>query len=196
MRLVGTAAAVLATLLAGCTGSGGGVSPEHAVENFLEPFGEIADRPREDDEVREFWRSTCEHIAPEIRKALFFEPENEDGDDMTNCGAGTVLAVMYTGDTGDEPIVEGVSGDPVATREDGETAFVTVDLTYGGRTPPRSADALPATHRAEVMVVNRDGRWWVATPFAFNITEARAGGMSEGELRKSYAEAVAVAEDR
>ena len=191
-----TGAVVLATLLAGCTGSGGGASPEHVVENFLAPFGEAADRPREDEEVREFWRRTCENVAPEIREAQFFDPENEDGDDMTNCGAGTVLAVMYTGDTGDEPLVEGISGDPVATREDGETAFVTVDLTYSGRTPPGPPDALPATHRAEVMVVNRDARWWVATPFAFNITKARDGGMSEAELRESYAEAVAAAGDR
>ena len=183
-----------AAVLAGCNGSGGGASPEDAVENFLEPFGELAKRAGDEDEVRELWRSACEHVAPEIREAMFFQPDEEGGDDMTNCGAGTVLLVLYTGDTGEEPSIEAVSGETVAAREDGETAFVTVDLTYTGRTRTGPPDALPATHRAEVMAVNRDGRWWVATPFAFNIIRARDGGMSEAELRKSYDEAVAAAD--
>jgi hypothetical protein len=74
----------------------------------------------------------------------------------------------------------------------GNTSIVTVDLRY--RTVPYiQAPPTPTRARIKVLVIKRDQRWWVATPEAFNAAYASRGGLTEPELRRSYARLLAAA---
>ena len=137
-RTVLSAALVFA--LAGCgddagAGGSGASSPEAAVDQFLASF---ANPPQPEgsgtasEEVQEWWASTCDGVDPSIRRAMRFEPD-ERGDLRVNCGAGVVLTVMYTGDTGDMDPPSKVSGTPVSTDTSANESVVTVDMHYGSR---------------------------------------------------------------
>jgi hypothetical protein len=194
-RTVLSAALVLA--LAGCgdddgLGGSGASSPEAAVERFLAPFASPprGDGPTADAEVQEWWASACDGVDPSIRRAMRFEP-GERGDLRVNCGAGVVLTVMYTGDTGDMDPPSKVSGSPVSADTSASESVVTVDMHYESRPRPTgepSDTAPPANASIKVLVIKRDGAWWVATPQAFNPLAAAEGGVSEAELRRQHSE--------
>jgi hypothetical protein len=199
MRSLASLLSVLLLMLciAGCGASGGAASPEQAVTKFIAPFS-MANVGREPEDLKRFWRRTCEFVDPEVRPALWFEadPDERPDDDTLNCGAGTTLAVIYTGDTGEMPAPDAVSGEPLSSTVDGANAYVTVAMTYTGGNPPGTRHPLPVDARVKVLVVNREGRWWVATPSVFNPLAARDGALSESELRKAHSELLAAANKR
>lgn len=88
-------------------------------------------------------------------------------DPRVNCGATVVLAVMYTGDTGQMAAPSAISGRTVATRTSSDRSVVSVEI------------------------VRRNGSWWVATPEALNPLHATDGGYSESELRQQHRELLA-----
>lgn len=145
---------ILALLtLSGCgaddpqTGAG---SPSAAVEEFAA----VAGNPSQQN-----LRKACAQVSPGVRPALRFVPtvKPDDGD----CVAALSLSLYYTGDTGEEgPAPEGFTAKAGDVVEQGDRAFVSVKIAYRG---------LPGDRRVNVLTVREAGRWWVASPYAFNI---------------------------
>lgn len=183
------AAVVLAVGASGCSeaGASGASSPEAAVERFLAPFSQEREPSRgssASEDVKEFWASTCDLVDPEIRSQLRFDEDQPDS--RVNCGAVVVLHVLYTGDTGRMRPPSKVSGKPVAAETSGDQSVVDVELRYESAAEGSSSPAPPAKATVKVLVVKRDGSWWVATPQAFNAVQAAEGGYDESELRSQY----------
>ena len=168
----------------------GASSPAGAVKRFLAPFAEAPGGTAGSTatkETKDFWASTCDHIDPLLRPRLRFY-EDDPIDPQVNCGAAVVLLVMYTGDTGKMLPPTKIFGSPVSAETSADTSIVTVDTRY--ESPPalgaHSAQPPPSKARVKVLVVKREGSWWVATPQAFNPLFAAEGGLSESQLRDQH----------
>jgi hypothetical protein len=191
-RATGVASVLAALAIAGCGGdepSGGGASrPEEAVARFLEPWSQdLKQLSRDKGRVVAFWERACDGVDPELRSKLRFNEEGGAGGERANCGAAVVLMVQYTGDTGEMRAPSRISGTPVGAETSGDESIVTVDMRYSvDSTRSRTVPAPPASARVRALVVKRGGRWYVATPRAFNPLRARDGGMSPAELRAEH----------
>lgn len=184
-----------ALALAGCgdgdggDAAGGAPTPERAVTRFLMPWSQDQkELSRDKERVRAFWERACDGVDPRLRSKLRVY-EDEEGEEAVservNCGAAVVLAVQYTGDTGEMAAPARIAGTPVGAATDSDESIVTVAMRYSadaGHTAP----APPATARIRVLVVRRSERWYIATPRAFNPLYARDGGMTPGELRAEH----------
>jgi hypothetical protein len=182
----------------GCapTPEGSGSSPQQAVATFLAPFprkslvGLSAAEQRR--RALALWRTMCDRVDPAIRRGLRVPYYVTIPDRHTACGAVVVLMVLNTPENSDLVPPATVAGAPLAAATHGNTSIVTVDVRY--RPLPGVVGASPpARATIKVLVVKRDGRWWVATPDAFNAEHARRGGLTESELRRSYAKLLAAA---
>lgn len=168
----------------------GASSPEGAIKQFLAPFAEEP-RPTEGStatkETKAFWASTCAYIDPLLRPRLRFY-DDDPIDPQVNCGAAVVFLVMYTGDTGKMLPPTKIFGSPVSAETSADASTVTVDMRYESP-PPLGADTTPpppSKATIKVLVVKREGSWWVATPQAFNPLFAAEGGLSESQLRDQH----------
>lgn len=194
--LTGVASGLILLGIGGCGdgGASGASSPESAVEQFLAPFSK--ERPKTQrstasEQVKEFWASTCDQVDPHIRSGMRFY-EDDSIDPRFNCGAEVVLRVSYTGDTGKMLPPSKISGTPVSADTSGDESIVSVAMRYDsdqryGSTAPRPS----AAATIKVLVVKREGSWWVATPQAFNPLHAADGGFRESELRDQHEELLA-----
>jgi hypothetical protein len=94
--------------------------------------------------------------------------------------------VAYTPDGSGMAAPSTLTGAPGPAKTHADTSIVTVVMRYhagpGATEPPP-----PARATIKVLVARRDGRWWVATPDAFNPVNTRRGGLTERELRADYA---------
>jgi len=195
-------ACVLAAALVGCGGAGesrdGGGSPEQAVEAFLEPLSTPPPRDGGEEDrverVRALWRSVCGQVDPAIRSGLRPSPGTTIPDAREACGAIATTLALDPGEGGEVGPPSAVSGTARAAVAHGATSVVTVDLRYSP-SPNLSAGAPapPAHATVKALAVKREGRWWVATPEAFNPKHAIQGGMTEPQLRRSYAALLAAA---
>lgn len=181
----------IALLAAGCGGAPGADSPELAVKRFLDTWEDWG-QDFDSGDRREFYARNCRLVDPAIRRGALFD--EEEGYSDGNCGAGVVVAVAYTGDSGEMEDPSRISGDVVSARTEGDRAVVTVRMRYAARPGPYPPP--PASATVKVLAVRRDGAWWVATPLAFNPLKARDGGMSEAELERDHRESLARAEER
>ena len=178
----------LALGLSTCGGESGPSSPAQAVERFLAVM-ETADAPRRapSEEARreaatDLWRRACELIDPRLRGRL--RGYEDRPADATNCGAAVLLAVLYTGDTGEMLPPDRISGEVVSMTQDGDLAVVRTRVRY--TTSARgSAPKPPAEATANVLVVKRGDSWWMAVPAALNPL-AVVDGLSESELRDAH----------
>jgi hypothetical protein len=194
------ACASAAILLAGCADDGGtgssagreASSPEQAVSSFLAPFARPVasgkpgeSRDEQGKRAAAFWRQLCDHVDPAVRRELRFS-EDARVDPRTNCGAVVALAVLYTGDTGEMAAPSAIEGTPLSATTDGDRSVVRVAVRYRARPGASTPPPPPAKATISVLTVKRRGSWWVATPTAFNPLRARAGGLSERELRAEH----------
>jgi hypothetical protein len=186
--------AALILAFAGCGGNAashasGASSPAAAVEQFLAPFADEKPTPhgfRATKEMREFWASTCDQIDPRLRSVMRFYEEDDATDPRVNCGAAVVVLVTYTGDTGEMLQPSRISGSPVSAETSADASIVTVEMRY--ESPERHGTTAPPPAKAtiKVLVIKRDGSWWVATPQALNPLHAAQGGFDASELREQY----------
>jgi hypothetical protein len=177
-------------LLGGCGAAGGPSSPQDAVTRFLAPWSQPAPtRESPKEEIGRYWASACNVVDPDIRRGLRLD--DESGGSRVECGGVVLLLTGYTGDTGEMAQPSKITGTPVSAETRGDTSIVTVDLRY--ESSYRLLPAPPREATAKVLVVRRDGRWWVATPQAFNPLHTRDGGFSERELRAQHEELLAAA---
>jgi hypothetical protein len=138
------------------------------------------------------WPTMCDRVDPAIRRGLRVPEEVTVPDARTACGAVVVLMVLNTPEGSNVGPPATIAGTPRAAVTLGNTSIVTVDLRY--RTVPYiQAPPTPTRARIKVLVIKRDQRWWVATPEAFNAAYASRGGLTEPELRRSYARLLAAA---
>jgi hypothetical protein len=190
IALLGVVSAVTA-----CGGAGAS-SPQDAVSAFLEPWSDPPKAPHgggtAPKEIQDFWAQFCDLVDPEIRAGLRFE-DDDRVDKRVNCGAVVVTYTAYTGDTGEMAPPSRISGKPVSARIKGDTSVVSVAMHYAP--PKRSVTAPdpPATARIKVLVVRRDGGWFVATPQAFNPRHARVDQFDENALREQHRALLAAA---
>jgi hypothetical protein len=167
------------------------------VATFLAPFPrEVPSRLPSQAEQRRaalaLWPTMCDRVDPAIRRGLRVPQQVTVPDARTACGAVVVLMVLNTPEGSNVGPPATIAGVPRAAVTHGNTSIVTVDVRY--RTVHYiSAPHTPARARIKVLVVKRDGRWWVATPEAFNAVHANRGGLTERELRRSYAKLLAAA---
>jgi ketosteroid isomerase-like protein len=103
------------------------------------------------------------------------------------------LAVAYTGDTGQMAPPSRLSGSPVGAKTSGDTSVVTVEMHYSSRKKGSSAPAPPAEAITKVLMVRRDGKWYVATPQSFNPLLARGADPSDAALRRAHRRLLATA---
>jgi hypothetical protein len=194
-----TGIAVLA--LAGCgrrltTTADGASSPWGAVATFLAPFPHTPlvglsaseQRPR----ALALWRTMCDRVDPAIRRGLRVTGDVTIPDAHMACGAVVVLMAVNVPDGSGISPPAAMTGTPRGAATHGNTSIVTVDVRYQPMPNP-TAPPPPARATIKVLVVKRDGRWWVATPDAFNPAHAGDGGLTEPELRRSYATLLAAA---
>jgi hypothetical protein len=188
---------VVAAIAAGCGSSADdGSSPQHAVETFLAPFprttperfNETADRRR----AQALWQKMCDRVDPAIRKGLRVSDNVTIPDAHMACGAVVVTMVIDAGENNGVASPATIAGTPRAAATRGNTSIVTVDVRYGPL-PNATAPQPPPRITLKVLVVKRDGRWWVATPDAFNARYASRGGLTAAQLRHSYAALLAAA---
>ena len=84
-----------------------------------------------------------------------------------------------------------LSGTPVATETSGDHSVVRVEMRYRTDEDRTStAPAPPEVATVNVLAVERDGTWWVATPQAFNPLHA-SDGYTGPELRRLHGELLA-----
>ena len=192
-----SAAVVALCVLAGCGAevrSDRG-SPEAAVRSFLIEYG-TAPRPggdRAPEATAAWWRRMCDHTDPASRAALRSDRDT-DADPRAMCGAMIALSVGYTGDTHQMARPDTVTGTPVGARTMGDESVVTVEMHYTVDETGVAVDPPPpATARVGVLVVKRDGAWWVATPRAFNPLHAADGGLDPATLKTDHARRFAAA---
>lgn len=192
--------AFAALALAGCGSphatSGDGASPQSAVTTFLAPLRRTSTARITEPERRRravaLWKTMCDRVDPAIRRGLRVNDEVTIPDAHTACGAVIVLMVLNTPENAGIAPPATITGTPRAASTNGNTSIVTADVHYE---PMANATAPPPPARAtiKVLVVKRDGRWWVATPDAFNATHASRGGLTEPQLRRSYLKLLAAA---
>jgi hypothetical protein len=185
--LVLVAAAGLA--LAAC-GSNGGSSPQRAVATFLAAFPRDVPGHFVESEARQralkLWPALCDRVDPAIRRGLRPAPEATIPGARTACGAVVATMALDPGEGGDVGAPATISGTPRSAVTHGATSIVTVDVRYRA-SRANSGPPVPGGATIKVLVVKRDGRWWVATPQAFNPRYASRGGLSIAELRHAYA---------
>jgi hypothetical protein len=195
--------AVIASLaLSGCatsaaiTTSGPGSSPQRAVATFLAPFPSTLLAGLTESEQRRralaLWRTMCDRVDPAIRRGLRVNDEVTIPDRRAACGAVVMVMALEPGDGSGIAAPATIAGRPRAAVTQVNTSIVTVDVRYRAM-PNATAPPPPARATVRTLVVKRDGRWWVATPNAFNPAYARRGGLTEGQLRQSYAKLLAAA---
>ena len=132
------------------------------------------------------WQKMCDRVDPAIRKGLRVPDGVTIPDAHMARGAVVATMVMDAGETGDVASPATIAGTPRAAVTHGNTSIVTVDVRYRPM-PNATAPQPPPRAAVKVLVVKRDGRWWVATPDAFNARYASRGGMTVAQLRHSYA---------
>jgi hypothetical protein len=187
--------------LASCASSGtstnDGSSPQRAVATFLAPFprtvpSRLSSQAEQRRRALALWPTMCDRVDPAIRRGLRVPEEVTVPDARTGCGAVVVLMVLNPPEGSNVGSPATIAGTPRAAVTHGNTSLVTVDVRY--RTVPYiNAPPTPTRARIKVLVVKRDGRWWVATPGAFNPVYADRGGLTERELRRSHARLLAAA---
>jgi hypothetical protein len=190
------ALAVTACGASGTTASHDGSSPQRAVETFLAPFPRtslVGLRPAEQQRrTLALWQKMCDRVDPAIRKGLRVPDEVTVPDAHTACGAVVVTMAMDTGETSGVASPSTIAGTPGAAATHGDTSIVTGDMRYGAM-PNATAPQPPPRATMKILVVKRAGRWWVATPNAFNAKHASRGGLTAPELRHQYAGLLAAA---
>jgi hypothetical protein len=130
-------------------------------------------------------------VDPAIRHGLHFYADGTV-DARTNCGAVISALAGDPGEGGPVGPAATMTGTPRSAATTGKTSIVTVVIHYvpvSGLTvapPPRSATI-------KVLTAKRGGRWWIATPHAFNPAVAAHGGETPAELRAEYAKLLAAA---
>jgi hypothetical protein len=194
-------AGIAGMALAGCAGNGSrtndGSSPRRAVATFLAPFpravpSQLPSQAEQRRRALALWPTMCDRVDPAIRRGLRVPKEATVPDARTACGAVVVLMVLSTPEGSNVGPAATIAGTPRAAVIHGNISLVTVDVRY--RTVPYiNAPPTPTGARVKVLVVKRGGRWWVATPEAFNPVYANRGGLTERELRRSYAKLLAAA---
>jgi hypothetical protein len=189
---------VVAAIAAGCgsSASDDGSSPQRAVETFLAPFpGMSPERVNQTEDRRRalaLWQKMCDRVDPAIREGLRVPEEVTIPDAHMACGTVVVTMVMDAGENNGVASPATIAGTPRAAATRGNTSIVTVDVRYGPM-PNATAPQPPPRTSVKVLVVKRDGRWWVATPDAFNARYASRGGLTAAQLRHSYAALLAAA---
>jgi hypothetical protein len=188
IRLVALAVAVLVLAECGADARASGpATPEQAVSRFLavtsRKVDQSGDAQQAQRRVHAFWRRACDAIDPELRSLRFYADAPVT---KANCGAAVVVLAMYTGETGDVPVPRTISGRPLSSRVTGATAIVKTAVDYE---PGTSATV-------NVLVVKRDGEWWLATPQALNPVVAADGGLGERKLRSEYRRLLAASRRR
>ena len=192
------AAAVLtAASLAGGGGTSGAGSPQEAVSAFLAPYAkpfpsgpDVRESQRKQN-AKHLWQTLCDRVDPAIRRGLRFYKDNSV-DARTNCGAVISVLAGDPGEGGPVGPAATMTGTPRSALTTGNTSIVTVVIHYvpvSGLTvasPPRSATI-------KVLTAKRGGRWWIATPHAFNPAVAIGGGETPADLRAEYAKLLAAA---
>jgi hypothetical protein len=199
------AVAVAALAVAGCGSSAAstsndGSSPQRAVETFLAPFPHkppkspaALDSAEQQRRALALWQTMCDRVDPSIRKGLRVSDGVTMPDAQTACGAVVVQMAMYTGEDSDgvaSPTT--IAGTPRTAATRGDTSIVTVDVNYGPM-PRATVRQPPARATVKVLVVKRDGRWWVAAPEAFNAKHASRGGLTVSQLHRAHDELLAAA---
>jgi hypothetical protein len=190
-------------VVAGCgsaaaTASDDGSSPQRAVESFLAPFphkppkSPVFSPTEHRRRVLVLWQTLCDRVDPAIRKGLRVPEEITIPDAHTACGAVIATMVMDTGEGNGVAPPTTIAGTPRAAATRGNTSIVTVDVRYGPM-PTATLPQPPARATIKVLVVKRNGRWWVATPDAFNAKHASRGGLTASQLRRAHAELLAAA---
>lgn len=152
---------VLAVLaLGGCGGDDAhapraGASPRAAVE----AFAAVAGSPSPEN-----LRKACAQLSPGVRPAMSVAPTLKPDD--RDCAGALSLVLYYAGETGEEgPAPSGFTAEAGDVVEQGDRAFVSVRIAYRG---------VPGSDRSvNVLTVREAGRWWVASPYPFNL---RNGG--------------------
>jgi hypothetical protein len=167
--------------LAGCGGTDGPSTPQEAVAQYLAPWGdanlagkglsESEDKARD----REFWNRLRKLVDPEVRGPASRRDE---------FGGAFALLTAETGEDSGLASPSRITGTPVSAVTHGSTSVVTVALRYEYDSSRTAASPSSATVR--VLVVERGGAWWVATPQAFNPGAAAHGGLSDAELRAQH----------
>ncbi len=151
-------------------------TPEEAVTRYLTALGghkrgaDNGEQARR-REVIAYWGKLCDTVDPKLRKLRF-----DEGD--TSCGGIIALFALYTGDTSGVKPPAGITGKVRTAKTSGASSIVSVAITYqldDGKTSTAGD--------VKMLVVRRDGAWWVASPQAVNILNTRDGGMTERELR-------------
>jgi hypothetical protein len=196
-RLFALGLLALSACVSGCSGApaSGSGSPQEAVSGLLAPFAKphhngAGNEQRRAKEAQALWRSLCEHVDPKIRRGLHFYETKVDP--LANCGAVVSLMIAYTGDTGPVAAPETIKASPLSAERRGDTSVVNVRLRFSVR-PAAQYPAPPSPVTVKVLTVRRAGRWFVATPDAVNPVHARAGGLTEAQLRADHAKLLAAA---
>lgn len=172
----------------------GAASPQAAVTRFLAPFGAPpkatgGGEAEQRKAVAAWYRDVCGRVDPAYR-ALADKSDFRWGDATSTCGALVVIATLDPGETAGVLGPTSIAGTPRAAATRGETSVVTVDVRYG---VPRGGGAAGAEHptprraTVKVLVARSAGRWFVATPEAFNVRYVIDGGLSEAQLRAKFA---------
>lgn len=175
----------------------GAPSPQRAVASFLAPFphaplvGLSASEQRR--RALALWRTMCDRVDPAIRPGLRVTGDVTMPDAHTACGAVVVLLALNPPEGSGVAPPAGIVGTPHGAATRGNTSIVTVDVRYQSNSSAIAPRQSPARASIRVLVVKRNGGWWVATPDAFNPIHASGGGLTDPELRRSYANLLAAA---
>jgi hypothetical protein len=184
VRALPLALAALALTLSGCGASAdessapgaveiapgvGADTPQAAVTDFLSVAGHLGG-----DSTK--LEGACRRVAPSVRPALRFEASVTPSD--TNCAAALSGMLYYAGDNGEFEQPLGLSGKVTGVSEHGDRAVVDVAMRYEGASNP-GADS------TRVLTVREQGKWWIATPMAFNVMSASQPS-TDSELDEQY----------
>lgn len=163
---------------------------------FLAPFRRAVmvglDEAEQRRRVTALWQALCDRVDPAIRRGLRPNANVTIPDRRAACGAVVALMVLSTRENGSVGQAATIAGTPRSAVTHGNESIVTVDVRYRAM-PSETVPPPPARATIHALVVRRGGRWWVATPDAFNPEHAGRGGLSESELHRSYARLLAAA---
>jgi hypothetical protein len=163
------------------SGGQGFATPRDAVGAFLTATADAKPDPNDPAPLA----GACAMLSPDIRAAVRFS-EAANADPVRNCSAALALALYYTGDTGEVPAPQGYSGRVTGVDQQGDEAVVSVAMTYLYPSGPRS-------QATNVLVVRREGLWWIATPGELNVLASLHGPPDRAALEQLYARYVAAA---
>ncbi len=127
----------------GASSGEGAASPAEAVEKFADAAGSPKASRRLGD--------ACRFISPALRLGY---------SRMSSCARILPLYLFYAGETTGIPGPTAFTAKAGRTEQEGKLAFVETSIDYEGTPDPSG----PVT----VLAVRESGRWWVATPPAFN----------------------------